>query len=318
MRILKLSATAFCSFLILLAIASTTHRKELWGHYLCWKQALRISSCFGGGPIEFVMNIDGIEYEGVVNNLIDRNIFWYGAYEKPNLYLLRDIMRIEFANQGTFVDIGANTGQHSLFMAQYSRQVHSFEPWEPVLKRFRKMIARNRIKNITIHPYGLGDQNAKLPFFKPPDTNLGTGSFVEGFQDGNSPEGTLEIKRGDDVFDALQPLPIVLIKMDIEGYEKPALIGIRRTLEKHRPIVLFELSAQPSKSVSINSVAELRQLFPSDYTFLVVSEKSDLATGRYFLQSAESVIRFDRLSQYAVLAHPKERSSFLKEIPTGP
>ncbi len=49
-----------------------------------------------------------------------------------------------------------------------------------------------------IHSYGLGDENSKKPFFRPPDTNLGTGSFVEGFRSDNSSEGELEIQRGDE------------------------------------------------------------------------------------------------------------------------
>jgi len=143
------------------------------------------------------------------------------------------------------LDIGANTGQHSLFMSRYAKEIHAFEPWEPVIKRFRRMVEHNHIKNIVIHPFGLGDENSKEPFFRPPDINLGMGSFVEGFQENNSYEGELEIRIGDEALQKAGVMSVSLIKMDIEGYEKPALKGLRRTLQRHRPIVEFELSVDP-------------------------------------------------------------------------
>lgn len=130
--------------------------------------------------------------------MVDLHILYYGAYEKPILYFLRDVMKSAYADQGIFLDIGANTGQHSIFMSRYAKEIHAFEPWDPVLRRFRRMVQENHIENIVIHPYGLGDENSKKPFFKPPDNNLATGSFVEGFMANNSYENELEIQIGDD------------------------------------------------------------------------------------------------------------------------
>ena len=59
---------------------------------------------------------------------VDNDIFYYGAYEKHILYFLRDVMRTVYGNRGTFVDVGANTGQHSLFVSRFASEVHAFEP----------------------------------------------------------------------------------------------------------------------------------------------------------------------------------------------
>lgn len=84
------------------------------------------------------------------------------------------------------------------------------------------MVEINQIKNIVIHPFGLGDENSKKPFFKPPDHNLATGSFVKGFIENNSYEGELEVQSGDDALAKAGVTSVALIKMDIEGYEKPS------------------------------------------------------------------------------------------------
>jgi FkbM family methyltransferase len=272
----------------------------------CYTRAPSIPACVREN-FDFTTDFFGMRLEGNMANLIDRNIFYYGAYEKPNLFLLRDLMRTVSGSAGTFIDIGANIGQHSLFMSRYSKAVHAFEPWEPVLKRFRRMIQINGIKNITIHPYGLGDEHSKKPFFKPGANNLGTGSFVENFNPENSPTGELEIKRGDDALTEESITSVSVIKMDIEGYEKLALHGLRNSLKKYRPVMVFEITTDAKSPVSIKSKEELIALFPENYEFLVISEKSDPFSGAYFLDPIGSIVNFERIEQHNLVAFPAER-----------
>ena len=310
MKPLRLAIPALTTVLAILLYFLLTDRDRLQRTYLCFKQSTSIAACYSGKSIDFVADIDGIKYEGNLSNGIDKDIFYFGAYEKPLLYLLRDIMHSVYANKGTFIDIGANTGQHSLFMSRYVSQVHAFEPWDPVLKRFRRMIELNQTKNIVVHPFGLGDQNAKKPFYKPAENNLGTGSFVEGFTSNNSYEGELEIKIGDEALDQAGVGSVALIKMDIEGYEKLALRGLRRTLWKDRPIVEFELSADPKSPVSIKSSKDLTDLFPENYSFATFI-RSDPSKGTYSLASIEGIVRFDLKERYDVLAYPAEKTKDL-------
>jgi FkbM family methyltransferase len=309
MKILKLTLAALCTAAALTTILFATDTQQFRHSYLCWKKAVSLISCYGGFQTDFVNDIDGIQYEGRFGNFIDNQIFLHGAYEKPHLYLQRDIMRSIFTGEGVYIDVGANTGQHSLFLSRFSKEVHAFEPWEPVLKRFRRMVQNNGIKNIRIHAYGLGLENSKKPFFKPGEGNLGTGSFVESFQPGNSPQGELEVQKGDDAFPNEGISSVSLIKMDIEGYEKLALQGLRRTLTKHRPIMVFELTFDPKNPISIRSREELTELFPEKYEFLVISEKSDPETGAYFLEPIDGNLRFDRVEQHDLVAFPAERKT---------
>jgi FkbM family methyltransferase len=169
------------------------------------------------------------------------------------------------------------------------------------------MVQINHINNIVIHPVGLGDRHLKKPFYKPPDWNLGTGSFVAEFKSDNSYGGDLEIQTGDDALEQAKVLSVALIKMDIEGYEKLALRGLRRTLWKHRPIVEFEMTTDPESPVSIKSREELVDLFPENFAFLTFGDKSNPATGTYVLQPIEESIRFELKKQYDLVAYPIEK-----------
>lgn len=310
-RVLRLGLAALVSAAICSTYFYFTQRDRLYWVYTCIRQAPNISSCFTDDNFDFTADLFGMRYEGNTGNYIDRHIFYLGAYEKPLLFLIRDIMKSAFANQGVFIDVGANTGQHSLFMSHYSKEVHAFEPYEPVLKRFRRMIKINHIPNIVIHPVGLGNTHAKMPFHKPSDSNLGTGSFVEGFNPDNGYFGELEIQLGDEALREAGVQSVALIKIDIEGYEKLALQGLRKTLQSFRPFVVFELTTNPQSPVSVKNKIELTSLFPDSYDFAVISEDQGLITGEYQLVNLDARVHFDKLEQHDLLAYPAEKKKYL-------
>jgi FkbM family methyltransferase len=312
LKVLKLSGAALLTLSLCFSYTFLFARSRVDGTYRCWRYAESFASCFSDKPFNFIADVDGIQYEGNTGNYIDASILYLGAFEKNILFFLRDAMTAAYSGRGVFIDIGANTGQHSLFMSRYATEVHAFEPWEPVLKRFRRMVENNHIKNIMIHPIGLGDQNSRKPFFKPASNNLGTGSFVEGFRSENSAEGQLEIQIGDDALAKAGVQSVALIKMDIEGYEKLALKGLRKTLRKDRPIVEFELSADPKSSVSIKSKEELFALFPNDYEFLVFrNDRAHRWSGTYALEPMGNLIRFDLAMQRDIVAYPVEKKKYI-------
>lgn len=264
------------------------------------------TKCVAYAPIEFNIDFFGLQYRGRTDNLIDAQILRFGAFEKPMLFFSRDVATA-VDPQGVYIDVGANVGQHSLFMSRYVSKVHSFEPYPPVLDKFRGLVALNHITNIEIHPVGLGDEPAKIPFYSPPDENLGVGSFVEGFAPDNSRADNflLKIVRGDDELERLGDSRVVLIKIDIEGYEKPALHGLTRTLAKHRPVVTVELSITPEREVSFHDREEWEKAFPPDYQFLLFdSKRADSALGAYYI--AEFAPDFTKSNQIEVVAFPAE------------
>jgi len=229
----------------------------------------------------FCVNFYGLEYQGNLNNNIDYNIYFYGAFEKPLLNFLSDAMQ-SFADEktGVFVDIGANVGQHSLYMSRYSAQVHAFEPYAPVRNRLVQQISHNSINNIQVYPLGLSNENTSLPFFAPTGNNAGIGSFdASSIEKGNKQIGELELVRGDDFFVSINPERIDLIKIDVEGFEKPALEGLQKILRKYRPLIVCEVTY--GKALSIQSREEILQLLPENYTLLAFNKrKSDGSKAR--------------------------------------
>lgn len=157
---------------------------------------------------------------------IDRHIAIYGIYERRILHYLESLV----PKGGVVLDIGANIGNHALFLSRKAGEVHCFEPNPRAYRRLERNIALNRISNIRVHRFGLGDRNLTARFTETPG-NLGAGHFD---QDGDI---ELQIRKGDD---AISLPRIDLIKSDVEGMEARVFKGLRGTIRKQRPVIAFE------------------------------------------------------------------------------
>ncbi len=218
----------------------------------------------------------GLVYEGNFDNHIDFYIFYFGAFEKPILYFMRDylqaIQKKETLQESIFIDIGANIGQHSLFMSRLVDKVHAFEPFEKVSQRIEWQIESNQLNNIIIHKVGISDSNAFMPFFAPTGLNLGIGSFDQGTTTkGNEYIGDLKVVRGDDYFLENNISKVTIMKIDVEGLEKLVLKGFAKTLKQHRPMILLEISY--GEKLSFNSLQEITDLLPEDYQLFVFKKR---------------------------------------------
>ncbi len=263
--------------------------------------------------IDFIIDFYGLRYQGNTSYAIDAHIYLYGAYEKPELFFLRNTLA-SIGPDAVFVDVGANTGQYSLFASLYCREVHAIEPYPPLVSRLKAMVIDNNIGNIIVHPVGLGEAEAAVPFYSPPEGNLATGSFVEGFFTNLDENLTLQIVSGDEYFPQVGIARVDCIKMDIEAFEKPALEALRETLRSQRPILLLELTTDPSLEETFKSLQEFQSAFPDNYDFFLLTDK-DLLSGAYRLRRFQPA--FNRKKQYNMVACPNEKASALTMVFDG-
>ena len=253
---------------------------------------------------EFTVEFFGSVYRGNLNDFIDWNVFFIGAYSKYTLIFLRDLAS-RLGRQGTiFVDLGANVGQHSLFMSRYCEVVHSFEPFETVRKRIIQKVTDNNLGNIEVHGVGLGSHSRKAYFFAPTGVNKGTGSFLR--FEGHPPKVNkleLSIVQGDEYFSTHQIKPVTILKMDVQGFEKEVLQGLRATLDRDRPYILMEFSGKARQSIPDES--SLRLLSYPDCRIYSLMEKR---CGRRYYRLKE--FRFDEPVRKIVIS-AEEKASFL-------
>jgi len=191
---------------------------------------------------------DGERYgrlAGVIGDHISDKIRVFGRYELDELQAL-DAFVLERLPGRTrcCVDVGANIGNHCLHFSTRFDKVLAFEPNPLAVDLLRWNLRANAIHNVTVHAVGLAEQPSTATM-SIVDRNLGA-THLDAQSGADSSGGEhvhVTLARGDDLL--LAEDVVDMIKIDVEGFELDVLRGLRRTLERHRPIVLAE--ALPSR-----------------------------------------------------------------------
>lgn len=233
--------------------------------YIPLRLRKKIGKLAGHPPagMPFQVKVFGALFEGQTGNHQDDKIYTYGSHEAATLRLMRSILEHQRQNgvEPVYLDIGTNVGQHLVAVAAKARYAYGFEPWDKVRDRALNNLALNDFAHVQVLPYGLSDQDAKLPYFPPAGGNLGVGSFAA---DQGAAPITLEVRKGDPVIASLGIKP-TLLKIDTEGFESYVLRGLTQTLAAHRPAVVFELGDESRKD--FGSLEALQAFFPEGYSF---------------------------------------------------
>ncbi len=201
---------------------------------------------------EFVVPFFGLRYRGHLGQLIDRQIYLFGSYAPGELTFIGKAAAVlrQRGETLTFMDVGANVGQHSLFMAMHADRVLAFEPNPTAADQLVANVDLNKLDNIQLFRFALGSA----------ETMAALGSGFEGNNGSRSLTWTLDcakdikvqVRRGDNVLKQIGVNKVSLIKIDVEGYEKEVFYGLQQTLLRDRPVILFELISDESKKMFLS------------------------------------------------------------------
>jgi FkbM family methyltransferase len=216
----------------------------------------------GGGSHVVEAPFFGMRYLADLNDLIDWSIYFHGAYEKPELTLLGELLADRPG--AVAVDVGASAGQHTMFFSRLCAHVHAFEPYSPLRRRLDEHVQLNGLDNVTVHAVGIADTEGELDFYEPLAANVCEGSFARPFtRPVLGPPSLLPVVHGDAYLASLGLERLDLVKIDVEGFERNVLLGLRDTLREHRPLLLFEFTRYTK--MTMRDAGELFELLPPDY-----------------------------------------------------
>ena len=142
-----------------------------------------------------------------------------------------------FPRGGVFLDVGANVGNHAIYLSRYLHpsQVILVEPNPVALPILRINIALNglgRQVDMSHLGVGLSDTTGKARALVSVG-NLGLTKLLSDEHAGNIP-----LVPGDDLFAARR---IDFVKIDVEGMEMSVLTGLAGTIAKWRPALFIEV-----------------------------------------------------------------------------
>jgi len=192
------------------------------------------------------------------------------AYPQINLLILNNLTYFKFFlphdkdylglklifkknyNLNSFLDIGANVGASTLSFIKmgFYNKMYLFEPNFNLYKNYLKKIKKKH-HNLKIYNYALGSKNKSLIFFLPYIEKI----FIHYFSSFdkkyiiNSCSNTfpnkkiilkkkiVKVKK----FDDLKIKDVIdFIKLDSEGYDLEIIKGLKKTINKFKPVLLIE------------------------------------------------------------------------------
>jgi FkbM family methyltransferase len=172
------------------------------------------------------------------NTLFARHLAKYRSWEPVNSnWVMRSVGG---RAGGLYVDVGANFGWYSLLLARCAlpgsgATVVAIEPDPDNYALLRQNVARNRLDGIVALCVGVGARRMQATLSAVEAMNPGAHTMRP--VPGAAASRTVPVEPLDDLL-ALYPGPIVLLKMDIEGYEIDALSGARATLARTEQLLI--------------------------------------------------------------------------------
>lgn len=159
-------------------------------------------------------------------NYCDRVLFGSRALpEAAERRLLRPFIRPGMH----FVDVGANIGTYSLWVAALagpSARVLALEPHPRTFAKLRFNLEANQAENVVALNFGVSDRSGLKELFFDGGGNVGQSSMLAAGAGGTSSPETVRVAPLTDFLDAEHFEKVDLLKIDVEGYEDRALLPL--------------------------------------------------------------------------------------------
>jgi len=208
--------------------------------------------------------VRGQRFAVYANDWIGHNVNLYGVYEKELLdstFGFLQMLNLDFSSH-MVLDIGANIGNHCVYFSKLFKRVLAFEPNRSAYDLLR--FNTQSCSNVELYNFGLGDFDGLASLFEDLE-NVG-GSSIKYFDPSRQTPVPVQIKKLDFLDCDLSAL--ILVKIDVEGFESSVIKGGLETFCRHRPIILIEQNRRdfPSKGGESEAITLLRDL---GYCFFV-------------------------------------------------
>lgn len=160
-------------------------------------------------------------------------------------HMTRVFERALAGRPGAFVDVGTNVGQTltKVLSIDPNRRYVGFEPQIACSFFLEQFIRDNNLSNASVLSIALSDENRMLTLFS--SSSYDEMASIDGELDPTgarrSSAAYVPARIGDEVLEEICLTEVAVIKVDVEGAELSVFSGLKRTLQKHEPALIFEV-----------------------------------------------------------------------------
>ena len=229
-----------------------------------------------GAPLDTTFRVDfpgaSFAYHVGPNDGLGARLFWQ-KWEDWEPYVIPQFARFAL-HARRVLDVGAHTGIYSLFACALNPSVETLS-FEPLPLGYEAIHANLQLNQFTercrVFHSAVSDHNGRARFHIAEDTTMSSLTDSEG-----------ELEVSVITLDSVVPLDgnTDLVKIDVEGHEYKALMGMREVMSDSKPTVLFECNpGSPGPQIDQllrgmgyrlfsmvgGSLAEIFQLIPEQF-----------------------------------------------------
>ena len=142
---------------------------------------------------------------------------------------------------GSFVDVGANLGQTLTSLLAVDREIAYLgcEPLSAEVDFIRRLIDLNGLAHHRVYPVALGRDPGAARIHIGEQRRASTLRVTDWFRAVG--ESDVLVMRGDDLLRQAGVDDATIIKIDVEGFELHVVDGLRDSLARMRPFIIFEV-----------------------------------------------------------------------------
>ena len=205
----------------------------------------------------------GLSVRAYSRDLVGRHLYKRGTYESElTQFVLCDL---DLPADGVILDVGANLGWYSLLLGKRypEARIHAFEPEPRNLALLRENVERNGLGNVDVHAMAVAESPGTMKLYPYAEKNMGRHSLLP-----INNEDAVEVRTVSlDAFldeHGIAPEEVSFVKVDIEGYETPALRGATRLLAAG-PVILSEFAPKYMRRGGLDPADYLELLRDAGY-----------------------------------------------------
>lgn len=241
-----------------------TKPSKLWQRIRLWK--LKLFSDEGGWSI--IRDINGSKMELDIRpsgpNKLERRLALEGIRESGATKVFEDVLgELKEQTRGTIhvFDVGANVGYFALLEARIlgeQGQIYAIEAEPNNAARLKHNIELNNYSNIDVLQIAIGAERTQLELAQRSSSNVHRMKDILGDKQA---VGLVDVEVHP--LDALiekESIPedeLIIVRMDIEGYEGRAFEGMSELLSSDRPMYLFTEIHPNRERVDPNQIADM-------------------------------------------------------------
>lgn len=175
-----------------------------------------------------------------IDDWVQRLVYFFGLYEFEKV---ETALWMEYAKKSNHIlDIGSNFGYYSLLASDVNPRcrILAFEPAPAMFQRLVFNLNLNKYTNVVPLNLGLSNERGMFDFFVADSKHSGMSGL-------SMPDGVggqkiqVKIDTVDQVLVEHKDFRPQLVKIDVEGNELNALLGMENMLKSNRPVFFIEI-----------------------------------------------------------------------------